>query len=384
MKKKKVLIFIAHYLPGYKIGGPLNSVIHIVDNLSFKFEFYIVTSDRDLGDDAPYKNITRNQWVDVRGTKVLYIRHGAWGFRDILNAIHSDNFDSIYLNSYFQAKFSIFIVILRYLKLITVHQLILAPRGEFYTEALGFKKTKKFLYLQLTKVFKIYDNVVWHSTNTSESEEIRKLFSASASIREARVLSDTVNKVESTSGPVFEFGENTLKLIFLSRISKDKNILFIFDVLVKIRRPLEFHIYGPIEDADIWSECLMRMNEMPDNIRVKYNGPVDREDVKAILSQYDVFFLPIHRENFGHVISESLSVGTPVLISSNTPWRNLLADRLGWDLDLANEGDFVEVIECYAELSNEFRMFKRNQVIEGFNKRNNVSGTIDENIALFS
>ena len=128
----------------------------------------------------------------------------------------------------------------------------------------------------------------------------------------------------------------------------------------------------------------MRMNEMPDNIRVKYNGPVDREHVKAILSQYDVFFLPTHRENFGHVISESLSVGTPVLISSNTPWRNLLADRLGWDLDLANEGDFVEVIECYAELSNEFRMFKRNQVIEGFNKRYNVSDTIDENIDLFS
>ena len=132
MTKKKVLILISHYFPGYKIGGPLNSVLNIVNNLSVNFDFYIITSDRDLGDDTPYKNIVLNQWTNVRGSKVLYIRDGVKGFKDILISINATNFDSIYLNSFFEFKFSIYIVFLRYFKLIKANKLILAPRGEFY------------------------------------------------------------------------------------------------------------------------------------------------------------------------------------------------------------------------------------------------------------
>ena len=49
----------------------------------------------------------------------------------------------------------------------------------------------------------------------------------------------------------------------------------------------------------------------------------------------DLFFLPTRGENFGHVIAEALSVGTPVLISDQTPWRKLAAVGLGHDLPLA-------------------------------------------------
>ena len=383
MKKKKVLIFIAHYFPGYKIGGPLNSVFNLVNHLSFRFEFYIVTSDRDLGDDAPYKNIAHNQWMNVRGAKVLYIQNGLEGFRDILNVIRSNSFDVLYLNSFFQFKFSIYIALLRHLKVISVKKLILAPRGEFYKEALEFKKRKKYFYLKLSDCLKIYKNVVWHSTDETESLEIIKLFTQKANIRKASVLSDTSSNFAEVKNPVFKFRDDVLKVVFLSRISKDKNILFVFDVLFKIKRKLEFHIYGPIEDKDIWAECLIRINNLPVNISVKYNGPVEKKNVKAILSKYDIFFLPTHRENFGHVISESLSVGTPVLISNNTPWRNLERHRLGWDLDLTNENHFIDAIECYAEQSKEFRGSKRSQVIESFRTRINLSNLLEENLALF-
>ena len=384
MTKKKVLIFISHYFPGYKIGGPLNSVLNIVNNLSDNFDFYIITSDRDLGDDTPYKNIVLNQWTNVRGSKVLYIRDGVKGFKDILISINATNFDSIYLNSFFEFKFSIYIVFLRYFKLIKVNKLILAPRGEFYKEALGFKKQKKYFYLKLIKLFNIYKNICWHSTDESETDEISKLFSSKANIKEARVLPDTSNNLKKLKEPLFEFGEDVLKVIFLSRISKDKNIIFIFDVLEKVKKNLELHIYGPIEDKDIWEECLRRMKKLPANIIVKYNGPVEKQNVKTILSKYDIFFLPTHRENFGHVINESLSVGTPVLISKNTPWLNLEKNDLGWDIDLTNENNFIQVIESYSDQSEEFRKTKRNEIIKNYNKSINFSRIIDENIFLFN
>jgi len=384
MTKKKVLIFISHYLPGYKMGGPLNSVLNIVNNLSVNFDFYIITSDRDLGDDTPYKNIVLNQWTNVRGSKVLYIRDGVKGFKDILISINATNFDSIYLNGFFEFKFSIFIVLLRYFKLIKATKLILAPRGEFYKEALGFKKQKKYFYLKLIKFFKIYKNICWHSTVESETDEISKLFTPKANIKKASVLSDISNNLKKIKEPLFEFGEDVLKVIFLSRISKDKNIIFIFNVLEKVKKDLEFHIYGPIEDKDIWAECLSRMKKLPSNIIVKYNGSVEKQNVKTMLSKYDIFFLPTHRENFGHIISESLSVGTPVLISKNTPWLNLEEKKLGWDIDLKNISSYVQVIESYNDQSNEFKKYKRKKVIEHFATNVNFSSIVKENIYLFS
>tara|TARA_B110000902_G_scaffold236682_1_gene283033 strand:- start:330 stop:1484 length:1155 start_codon:yes stop_codon:yes gene_type:complete len=384
MIKRRVLILISHYLPGYKMGGPLNSVLSIVNNLSDNCDFYIITSDRDLGDVIPYKDIALNQWISVKGSKVLYVRGGVKGFGDILTSINRTNFDSIYVNGFFEFKFSIYIVLLKYFKLIKANKLILAPRGEFYKEALGFKKQKKYFYLTVIKFFKIYKNICWHSTVESETDAIKKLFTSNANIIKASVLSDISNNLKKINEPLFELGDNVLKVIFLSRISKDKNIIFTFNVLEKVKKDLEFHIYGPIEDKDIWSECLSRIKKLPSNVIVKYNGSVEKQNVKTILSKYDIFFLPTHRENFGHIISESLSVGTPVLISKNTPWTNLEEKKLGWDIDLKNINSYVNVIESYNVESNETKKYKRKKVIEHFIANIDFSGIVQENIDLFS
>ena len=384
MKKQKVLIFISNYLPGYKMGGPLNSVLSIVENLKPYYDFSIITSDRDLGDETQYKNIVLNQWTNVRGSKVLYIRDGVKGFKDILISINATNFDSIYLNGFFEFKFSIYIVFLRYFKLIKANKLILAPRGEFYKEALGFKKQKKYFYLKLIKFFKIYKNICWHSTAESETVEISKLFTPKANIKKASVLSDFSNTLKEIEEPVFKHDKDVLKIVFLSIISKDKNIFFSFNILNKIKKKLEFHIYGPIEDQDLWENFNKKIKTLPSNIVVNYKGPVKKKNVKAILSRYDIFFLPTHRENFGHVINESLSVGTPVLISKNTPWLNLEKNKLGWDIDLKNENDFIQVIESYSDQSKGFRRSKRNEIIKNYNESINFSSIINENIVLFN
>jgi hypothetical protein len=59
------------------------------------------------------------------------------------------------------------------------------------------------------------------------------------------------------------------------------------------------------------------------------------------------------------VIAECLTSGTPVLISTETPWRNLEADGLGWDVDLTQMGHFVEIIERMALLNNDDLLKKR-------------------------
>ena len=87
---------------------------------------------------------------------------------------------------------------------------------------------------------------------------------------------------------------------------------------------------------------------MPPHITVTYCGSVIPADIPDTFAQYDVFFFPTRGENYGHVIAESLSVGTPVLISDQTPWRNLKADGLGWDLSLQDSIAFINTIEQWA------------------------------------
>ncbi len=41
-RKTKILVFIPNYLPGYKSGGILRSVVNTVDWLNNDFEFWIV------------------------------------------------------------------------------------------------------------------------------------------------------------------------------------------------------------------------------------------------------------------------------------------------------------------------------------------------------
>ena len=149
-----------------------------------------------------------------------------------------------------------------------------------------------------------------------------------------------------------------LKLVFLSRISREKNLDYALRVLNKVNARVVFDIYGPAENATYWKECQELISQLPANVIVNYLGSVNPNQVVHIFSHYDLFLFPTGGEAYGHVIAECLISGTPVLISTETPWRNLQADGLGWDVDLAQMDSFVEIIERLALLSDDERLRK--------------------------
>ena len=59
-EKNRILIFIDWFLPAYKAGGPIRSIANLVDHLSESFKFYIITGDRDLGDENSFNDIKLN------------------------------------------------------------------------------------------------------------------------------------------------------------------------------------------------------------------------------------------------------------------------------------------------------------------------------------
>lgn len=68
-----------------------------------------------------------------------------------------------------------------------------------------------------------------------------------------------------------------------------------------------------------------------------------------IYKQYDALYLPTTGENFGHAILESFMNSRPVIISDRTPWQNLTAKNIGYDIPLDRQEDFAITIDQLAD-----------------------------------
>ena len=104
---------------------------------------------------------------------------------------------------------------------------------------------------------------------------------------------------------------------------------------------------------------------------VKYQGSVEYNHVSEVFSKYDLFFFPTKGENFGHVILESMLVGTPVLIADTTPWRDLEKLGVGWDLPLNIPDSFIAPINKAAKMDvldySKWRNHVRNYAVQKCN-----------------
>lgn len=346
--KLQILAIIDHYLPGHKAGGPTRSIANLVQCLGNELAFFVMTSDRDFKSHAPYSDIKTGEWQSVGKAQVVYLspqEKDLWHWQHHLSDL---DYDVLYLNGFF-SRLTIKTLVLRRLQLIPSRPVILAPRGEFSLGALALKRTKKVFYLALSRWMNLYQGVTWQASSKYEQQDIVGI------VRDVKAqIMVTPNIVSSQSiTPAKIFKEtNTLKLVFLSRISPKKNLDYALRILTSLRGDIVFDIYGPLEDIAYWQACQSIIARMPKHIQVNYLGEVTPDRVIEILSQYHLFFFPTQGENFGHVISESLRAGCPVLISDQTPWQGLEDKKAGWVIPLSQPEQFRVVLNQVAEMDD--------------------------------
>jgi hypothetical protein len=74
MTKKNLLILTDWYEPGYKAGGPIQSIRNLVKEMHELYSISILTTDRDLGEKNVYPGIQTNQWIwREPGVEVNYV-----------------------------------------------------------------------------------------------------------------------------------------------------------------------------------------------------------------------------------------------------------------------------------------------------------------------
>ncbi|MGN1401812.1 MAG: glycosyltransferase [Bacillus sp. (in: firmicutes)] len=379
--KKKVLIMAGYYVPSVKGGGPIQSIKNLVENLSDRLDFYIVAADRDLGDTKPFQDIKADEWVQVGKANVIYTDYSELNWRKTAQIINSINYDVIYLNSFFSYKDSIVPMLLSKTKRIRRKPIVLAPRGQFSPGALDLKSTKKKLFMKIMKALSFYKNVTWHATADSEKKDIEAVFDNTKKILVAKNLTSNYEKLIYKKNVVKNKGE--LKVVFVSRIHPKKNLKKAIELLKTVKGEIEFNIYGPLEDKLYWSKCESEIKKLPSNIRVAYKGIVNHDEVLEIFKAHHVFLFPTLGENFGHVISEALIGGCPVIISDQTPWRGLENNNVGWDIELYDENKFVNCLQFFVDLGGQDYIEMSKGAFNYGIKKSNSSQDVEDTVDLF-
>ena len=391
-----VLTFARYYLPGYRAGGPIRSIANLVELLGDEFEFRVVTLDRDLGDERPYPGIRPDTWMRLGKGWVYYVSQDRFSFRNAAAILNSTPHNLIYLNSFFDPRFTQQVLICWRFGKNVRRPIVLAPRGEFSAGALRIKRIKKIVFIMMIKALRIYQGLVWQASSALEAEDILRELSVGRRSGLGGMISITGNLVvapdlvpsRDESGPecipttARKLG-GPLRVCFLSRISPMKNLDYALRLLALVRVAVRFCIYGPIEDAAYWAECQSLIAALPPNIHVEYMGMVEHPHVVQTLAQHDVFLFPTRGENFGHVIHEALRAGLTLIISNNTPWKQLEENGVGWALPLENPAAFAQRIAHVASWTSQDYFRVANDARALASQVSNTPDVIDANRNLF-
>lgn len=327
----------------------------MVSHLQGNFDFYVFTSDRDLGMTSPYPNLQTNEWIQREQHKVFYCSPENHSGKILKDAIENIQPDVAYISGIFSYKYSVLPLLMVKNR---VKKVVVSPRGMLNEGALKLKPGKKQVFLFLAKKLGWYKHVVWHATSDEERARIELIVKPKKPVIKARNLVS----VPSGKHPQKEKKENTLNMLFLGRISKVKNLHFLIETLNLIEDKVNIYldVIGTFEDEAYAEKCKKLLDKNNSTYKVNFLGQVPPKEVEEKWQDYDVLISPTLNENFGHAIIEALQNTLPVIISDQTPWSKIIQYQCGWVLPLQHEKWIKAIVEAAKANEINFKIKREN------------------------
>ena len=320
----KVLIFIDWYLPASRAGGPISSVVNMVNLLYENFDFFIVTGSKDLNSDNNLQGVRLNKWQKVGFAEVIYLEKSSQKIETLKEIVNNIKPEIIYVNGIFSKFFSVLPIYLFKRE----YSVIINPRGMFGEGALEIKKIKKRAFISFVKISSFYKNITWHVSNTNEYNQLKSNLNSKLKFH---ILPNIPRKIEYNKKKKVP---DLLKLISIGRINQIKNFDFLIKLLLKVEFQCELKIVGHIEELNYYNNLQERIKKLPANIKVFFTGLLDKNKLDHEIAKSDLLISTSLNENYGHNIVEALGSGTPVLISEFCPWDSLADFNAGFKVPL--------------------------------------------------
>lgn len=350
-------IFYNWISPAFKAGGPTQSLNNLVFTLEDQIEFQIICDYKDH--DNTVLDVPTNTWLKFgKNSKVKYCKQVSL-FRWIYMLYFLKGKIS-YINGFYSLRFSV--LPLLFIK----HKIIISFRGMLDPGSFQKKYFKKKVFLFIWKKVLFHKVYAFHASSEIEKNNLQTHFGISKPI----YLIPNFSKSFSFR-PIISKEIDCLNLVTIALINPIKNHLQALKALKNITANISYNIYGPIVDKDYWKNCEDLIQDLPSNIRVLYHGVLAPELVIEVLSNAHVYIQISDSENFGHTLIESLSIGRPIITSTNTPWNNLTVEKAGFNIKPENIEQIEKSILFFATMDlnclNDWSISSRKYFEKGMN-----------------
>ena len=137
-----ILIFTDWYVPGYKAGGPIQSVFNLAQLLSKDFKVKVVTRNTDLNSVEGYSGIIADTWVQLSDNhEVMYLSKVNTNFKKIKQLVKQNTNNTILINGLYSFYFSFLPTLL--CVAYPVKKVLIDVRCMLHAYALSVKPIKK-------------------------------------------------------------------------------------------------------------------------------------------------------------------------------------------------------------------------------------------------
>lgn len=204
---------------------------------------------------------------------------------------------------------------------------------------MSYGRIRKLAAWHIYQKSRLEKNVLLHATSNFEAENLRKLGLTLPIV----VIPDGTIIPEQASLPKPERSDKKT-LLFISRIHPKKGLLNLVEAIDYLR-PSDWRVVIAGYDENNYQAVVEKaVLDAGLGDYFTFVGPVDDQQKWGLYNSADLFILPTHSENFGIVIPEALAVGTPVITTRGTPWKDLVENNCGWWVEPTVSG-LIESLE---------------------------------------
>ncbi|CAH0167657.1 Glycogen synthase [Pedobacter sp. Bi27] len=371
----KIIHITASYKPAYIYGGPIQSVGKLCEVLSVdkrlavdannatvhklevltttangKNELDVITGVPVLVDAVPvtyFKRLTKDHSHFSLGL-LLNLR------KEILHCIQDDKTGDkenklvIHIHAWWNLVSVLSCLVAKWYKI----PVVLSPRGMLTSYSFGNRNSlsKRFIHKLMGKQLLKYCHI--HATSEQEKSDILAIVQP----KSIRVISNLVSlgagvvASEYRTSVVKDEKLPVFKMIFLSRIEEKKGLELLFEALALVDIRWQLTIGGTGKEEYVQS-LKDKAEKLKFSQRMNWLGQVNNEEKFNLMAEHDVAVLTSYNENFANIVVESLSIGTPVLISKFVGLADYVADKnLGWITGLKVEQIKAGIVAAYQDI----------------------------------
>jgi glycosyltransferase involved in cell wall biosynthesis len=320
------------FYPAFYYGGPIYSTYELAKGLKKQnIDIKVISTNSNGKEKLDIKTnlfqkldnllpVKYYNSLDSNGTSIRMFFNLWKDIRDV---------DIIYLISIFSPTTPLTLIS----NIIYRKKIIISPRGQLGKWCLEQGNWYKKLWLTFF-IAPFIHHLHWHLTSEDEQNDVKAIYPKSKTFVIPNGIDlNNFNHFDSRKEKSFyskyaqNLNRNSAIIVSMGRLHKKKGFDTLIEAIKKVKEQFnesDILLFIAGEDFGEKENLLNQIQQLRLQDTVFLIGYIDGEEKNNFLKNADLFALPSHDENFGIVYAEALAAATPVIASTNTPWRDVV------------------------------------------------------------